>query len=112
MTSKIVSNAEMWAALPGDLTDTDVVEATVTAPWTVTVTHRDGTRGVHRFDPEDFQHDFVALRDPARFATAQVVEGHTLGWALGPDLVYDIAPDALWLHAHGVCDGACGWPLA
>ena len=37
---------------------------------------------------------------------------HTLGWVLPDGLVYDVAPDSLWLHAHGLCDGACGWPPA
>ena len=30
-----VSNEEMWAELPADLTDTDVVSVQVTAPFTV-----------------------------------------------------------------------------
>ena len=106
-----VSNEEMWAELPADLTDTDVVSVQVTAPFTVRVTHKDGTNGEHHFAPEDFRGDFTALRDPARFATDAVID-HTLGWVLPDGLVYDVAPDSLWLHAHGLCDGACGWPPA
>lgn len=107
---EFVSNEDMWAGLPADLTDTDVVSVQVTAPFTVRVTHKDGTCAEHLFAPEDFRNDFVRLRDPATFATAQVVEGDTLGWVLPDGRIFDQAPDALWLHAHGLCDGSCGHP--
>lgn len=108
---EFVSNEDMWAGLPADLTDTDVVSVQVTAPFTVRVTHKDGTCAEHLFAPEDFRNDFVALRSPEVFATAAVID-HTLAWDLGGGLIYDVAPDALWLHAHGLCDGACGHPPA
>jgi hypothetical protein len=91
--------------LPVDLRDTDVVSVEVTAPFRVRVTHRDGTVVVHLFDPEQFRGDFAELRDPAVFATAQVIDG-TVGWDLGGGLIYDRGADALWLHAHGYCDGS------
>lgn len=97
---------DLHSHLPQNLTDTDVVSVEVTGPFRVRVTHRDGTTAVHVFDPGDFRGDFVELRDPERFATAQVAEGETLGWDLGDGLVYDVAADALWLHAHRHCDGS------
>lgn len=97
--------SDLHSHLPRDLRDTDVVSVEVTAPWKVRVTHRDGTAAVHVFDPEQFHGDFVELRDPQRFTTATVVDGDTLGWITRDGLVYDVAPDALWLHANGWCDG-------
>lgn len=94
--------------LPRNLRDCDVVEVEVVGPFRVRVTHRDGTAAVHRFDPSDFRGDFAALRDAAMFATAQVVDGYTLGWKLPGGLIYDVALDSLWLHAHGHCDRSCG----
>lgn len=94
--------------LPADLRDADVTAVEVLPGFRVRVTHRDGTSAVHLFDPSDFHGDYAALRDSATFATAQVVDGGTLGWELGDGLVYDVAPDSLWLHAHGYCDGSCG----
>lgn len=91
--------------LPRDLRDTDVVAVAVLPDFRVRVTHRDGTSVVHRFDPADFHGDFIELRDPATFATVQPIDG-TLAWDLGGGLVYDRGGDALWLHAHGHCDGS------
>lgn len=91
--------------LPKNLTDTDVVAVEVTAPFRVRVTHRDGTSAVHRFDPQEFTGIAEPLRDSAVFATARVLDG-TLAWDLDAGLIYDIAPDGLWLHAHGWCDGS------
>lgn len=92
---------------PADLRDTDVVAVEVTGPHRVRVTHCDGTSAVHIFRPGDFgTSDFVALDDPAVFATAQVIDG-TLAGDLGDGLVYDTAADGLWAHAHGWCpDGS------
>lgn len=106
---RVTTNAEVWAAVPADLRDIDVVAVAVIGLFQVRVTHRDGTVGVHDFDPDEFVNDFVPLRDPATFATAQLVDGHTLGWIIG-GVTLDQAPDALWLHAHGICDGSCGRP--
>ncbi|CPR93887.1 hypothetical protein PP568_06670 [Mycobacteroides abscessus] len=92
--------------LPKNLRDTDVVAVEVVAPFKVRVTHRDGTRAVHVFDPEDFRGDYEAIGTPAVFATAQAVDGRTLGWDLGGDLVYDLCRHSLWLHARGFCDGS------
>jgi hypothetical protein len=94
--------------LPKNLRDTDVVEVRVVAPGEVLVRHRDGTSAVHRFDPAEFgSGDYAAIgQDPSVFATAQIVDGHTLGWVLGNGLVYDLGADGLWLHAHGWCDGS------
>lgn len=95
---------DLHSHLPGDLRDTDVTSVEVTAPFRVRVTHRDGTTEVHRFEPQEFTGIAEPLRDPTVFATAEVT-GHCLGWEL-PGGVYDLAPDALWLHAHGWCDGS------
>lgn len=103
------ANAQMWSRLPKNLSDTRVVAVEVTGPHQVRVTHADGTTGVHDYAPEDFKNDLAALRDPATFATAQVVEGGTLGWILAGQ-VLDMAADGLWLHAIGWCDGSCGHP--
>ncbi|SKM40107.1 Protein of uncharacterised function (DUF2442) [Mycobacteroides abscessus subsp. abscessus] len=78
----------------------------VTAPFRVRVTHRDGTEAVHVFEPEEFAGSAEPLRDPAAFATAGVIDG-CLAWEL-PGGLYDVAPDGLWLHARGHCDGSCG----
>lgn len=91
--------------LPADLRDTDVVRVRVVAPHAVFVVHRDRTYASHRFEPEDFHGDYISLREPEVFATAQVIDG-TLAWDLGGGLVYDVASDGLWLHAHGWCDGS------
>ena len=99
---------DLHAHLPADLRDTAVTAVEVVSPHRVRVTHRDGTSAIHVFEPASFRGDFTALRDPRVFATAQVVDGDTLGWYLGEGLIYDVAPDALWLHAHGHCDGTCG----
>lgn len=103
------ANAEMWAQLP-PWPAWKVTDVAVVGPFQVRVTHADGTSAVHTFNPEDFRGDFVAIADPAVFATAAVVEGDTLGWVLPGGLVYDIGPDALYLHAIGACDGSCGHP--
>lgn len=91
--------------LPRDLRDSDVTEVEVLPDFRVSVTHRDGTSAVHVFDLGDFRGDSIELRQPEVFATAQVVDG-TLGWVLPSGLVYDVGADALWLHAHGYCDGS------
>lgn len=103
------ANAAMWSRLPTNLTDTDVVGVEVLPGFRVRVTHRDGTVGVHLFAPEDFRGVSLPLRDPAVFAKAQVVD-HTLGWVMADGSVFDQAPDTLWLHARGFCDGSCGHP--
>lgn len=103
------ANAEMWSHMPADLRDTSVTAVKVVGPHSVRVTHRDGTTGVHTYDPDKFRNALAPLRDPTMFATAQVVEPGTLGWIID-DQVIDMAPDALWLHAHGRCDGSCGHP--
>lgn len=90
--------------LPKNLTDTDVVAVEVTAPFRVRVTHRDGTSAVHVFAPMDLTGIAEPLRNSKVFATAAVIS-HCLGWDL-PGGVYDVAPDGLWLHAHGHCDGS------
>lgn len=95
---------ELHERLPVNLSDTDVTSVEMTGPFRVRVTHRDGTSAVHRFDPRDFRGDFTTLRDPAVFATAAVID-HCLAWEL-PGGVYDRCADALWLHAHGFCDGS------
>ena len=87
--------------LPEDLRDCEVVAVEVTAPFRVRVTHRDGTSATHIFAPEEFRGSFVELRDPERFAEAEVIDG-TLGWRCANG-IFDQGPDALWLHAHGVC---------
>lgn len=93
--------------LPKNGRDTDVTAVEVTAPFKVRVMHRDGTSAVHIFAPEDFSRgDFTALQDPQVFATAQVVDGYTLGWHVPGVGVYDLCRDSLWLHAHGLCDGS------
>lgn len=99
-------NGDVHSHLPTDLADTDVVSVEVTGPFRVRVKHRDGTTAVHVFDPAEFGGDFTELRDPDRFATAQVVDGDTLGWILPNGLVYDRGADSLWLHAKGFCDGS------
>lgn len=96
---------DLHSHLPMNLADTDVIGVEVTGTFKVRVTHRDGTGAVHAFDPEEFGGDFTTLRDPAKFATARVIDG-TLAWDLGGGLVYDRGGDALWLHAHGHCDGS------
>lgn len=93
--------------LPEDLRDTDVVGVAVVAPFEIRVTHRDGTSAVHVFEPGKFRGVFAPLRDPEVFATAGIVDGDTLGWIVNGQVI-DPAPDALWLHAHGYCDGLCG----
>lgn len=103
------ANAEMWAQLPADLRDTAVVAVAVTGPHSVRVVHRDGTSAVHDYAPERFRNALAPLADPAVFATAQVVDGGTLGWIID-GVVIDMAPDALYLHAVGACDGSCGHP--
>lgn len=105
------ANAAMWSHLP-PWPAYKVVAVEVVGPHQVRVTHEDGTSAVHAYAPDDFRGDFTALRRPEVFATAQVVDGDTLGWDLGGGLIYDSAPDALWLHAHGHghCDGSCGHP--
>lgn len=100
-----MSHSGIHRHLPTDLTDTDVVRVRVVAPHAVFVVHRDRTYASHRFEPEDFHGDYISLREPEVFATAQALDG-TLAWDLGGGLVYDVAPDALWLHAHGWCDGS------
>lgn len=92
---------------PADLRDTDVVAVEVTGPHRVWVQHRDGTSAVHVFKPGDFgTSDFATLDYPTVFATAQVIDG-CLAWNLGGGLVYDLAPDDLWAHAHSWCpDGS------
>ncbi|WP_017205603.1 hypothetical protein [Mycobacteroides abscessus] len=95
---------ELHEHLPGDLRDTDVVAVEVTAPFRVRVIHRDGTSAVHRFDAEEFTGIAEPLRKSEVFATAAVIS-HCLGWEL-PGGVYDRGGDALWLHAHGWCDGS------
>ncbi|MGB5111189.1 MAG: hypothetical protein WBO08_06030 [Mycobacterium sp.] len=104
------ANAAMWTHMPADLRDTAVVAVEVVGPHQVRVTHRDGTTGVHTYAPEDFRGIFTPLRDPAVFATATVVDGDTLGWIIDGEIL-DQAPDGLYLHAHGACDGSCGRPL-
>lgn len=104
------ANAVMWSHMPADLRDTNVVAVEVVGPHQVRVTHRDGTSGVHEYNPSEFRNALAPLRDPQVFATAQVVDGHTLGWVVDGQ-VLDMAPDALWLHARGHCDGSCGRPL-
>lgn len=94
--------------LPKNGHDTDVLAVEVVGEFRVRVTHRDGTSAVHRFDPEDFRGDYATIGTEAVFATATIVDGHTLGWDLGGGLVYDLCADSLWLHAHGHCDGSCG----
>lgn len=95
---------DLRAHLPADLRDTDVVRVKVVAPHAVFVVHRDRTYASHRFEPEDFHGDYEPLRDSGVFATAQVLGG-TLAWDLGDGVIYDVASDGLWLHAHGWCDG-------
>lgn len=90
-------------AYPQDLRDSDVVAVQVTGPHRVRVVHRDGTSAVHVFQPGDFgTSDFQRLDDPEVFATAEVIDG-CLAWDLGGGLVYDVAADGLWAHAHGWC---------
>lgn len=96
----------LHAHLPRDLRDTDVTAVEVVGDFRVRATHRDGTEAVHVFEPEEFAGIAEPLRDPAAFATAGVIDG-CLAWEL-PGGLYDVAPDGLWLHAHGRCDGSCG----
>lgn len=96
---------DLGAHLPVDLRDTDVVKVRVIAPRAVFVMHRDRTYATHVFPPDEFHGDYESLRDPDVFATAAVIDG-TLAWDLGGGLIYDVAPDGLWLHAHGHCDGS------
>ncbi|WP_457063661.1 hypothetical protein [Mycobacteroides abscessus] len=95
---------ELHEHLPLNLTDTDVISVEVTGPFRVCVTHRAGTSAVHRFNSVEFTGIAEPLRNPKVFATAAVI-GHCLGWEL-PGGVYDRGGDALWLHAHGWCDGS------
>lgn len=60
---------------------------------------------MHIFQRDDFGGDFTALREESVFAQAVVI-ADTLSWDLGYGLIYDVAPDGLWLHAHGHCDGS------
>lgn len=101
------ANAAMWAALP-DWPAWEVTAVEVVGPLRVRVTHRDGTAAVHGYTPEHFTNALAPLRHPAVFATAAVLDG-TLGWVVGGQ-VFDLAPDALYLHAIGRCDGSCGRP--
>lgn len=105
------ANARMWSHMPADLRDTAVTAIQVVGPHQVRVTHRDGTVGVHTYDPERFRNALAPLQDPQVFATATVVEPGTLGWVID-GVVIDMGPDALWLHAHGHCDGSCGHLLS
>ncbi|BBY97885.1 DUF2442 domain-containing protein [Mycolicibacterium fallax] len=102
-------NAAMWAQLP-PWPAWKVVAVEVVGEFRVRVTHEDGTVGEHTFAPEDFRGDFASIADPEVFATATIVDGDTLGWVLPGGVIYDVAPDALWLHAHGHCDHSCGHP--
>ncbi|MBN7371079.1 DUF2442 domain-containing protein [Mycobacteroides abscessus] len=97
---------ELHSHLPRDLRDTDVISVEALPGFRVRVTHRDGTSAVHLFDPEEFTGVAEPLRNSEVFTTAQIVDGDTLGWVLPDGLVYDVGPDALWLHAHGYCDGS------
>lgn len=109
MTFDAEANAEMWSHMPTDLRDTAVTAVEVVGPHSVRVTHRDGTSGVHEYNPSEFRNALAPLRDPAVFATATVVDGHSLGWIIDGQVI-DMAPDGLWLHARGHCDGSCGHP--
>ena len=90
-------------------------------PWPITaVEHRGGTvlRISHR-DGTVADHDMARLLGWAgafagftaeTIAAAQLIDG-TVGWILPSGEVLDLAPDALWDHAHGRCGGGgCqGW---
>ncbi len=98
-----MNNDEMWARLP-DWPAWEVVAVSVVGPQQVQVRHQDGTEAVHEY--AELTGVLEPLRDPQVFATAQVWEG-TLSWVVDGGETIDVAADALWLHAHGFCDGSC-----
>lgn len=79
-----MNNDEMWARLP-DWPAWEVVAVSVVGPQQVQVRHQDGTEAVHEYA------ELTGVLEPLRDG------GETI----------DVAADALWLHAHGFCDGSC-----
>lgn len=94
----------------------------VPVPWPITsVESRGGTWvRVHHRDGVVADHDlsylltrkagaFEALT-PEIIATAQLVDGDTLGFQMPDGSVLGLAPDAIYEHTvDGRCTGSCGW---
>jgi hypothetical protein len=92
-------------------------------PWPVTaVEHRGGTvLRISHADNTIGDHDLAYLIGRAgifsgftaeTIAAAQLIDG-TVGWMIDGEVV-DLAPDAIWDHAHGTCGGGgcTGWTPA
>jgi hypothetical protein len=76
----------------------DVVEASVTGEYSLSVSFRDGVRGTVQFRPSFFRGVFASLREHSQFKEVQVVDG-VVTW---PGEL-DLAPDAMYraIKEHG-----------
>jgi hypothetical protein len=76
----------------------DVVEASVSGEYSLSVRFRDGVRGTVRFMPSFFRGVFASLREHSQFNEVQVVDG-VVTWCGELDL----APDAMHraIKEHG-----------
>lgn len=85
----------------------EVTSVEVTGPTTIRVSHVDGTVAEHDLARTIARGGvFTALQDPELFKQVSIDHG-VVTW---PDEL-DLAPDAMWDHAHGRCTG-CGWTAA
>ncbi|MDO3110429.1 hypothetical protein [Mycobacteroides abscessus] len=93
----------------------------VPVPWPITSVESRGGTWVRISHRDGVTHDtdlsyllgksgvFAALTAEI-IATAQPVDGDTVGFHMPDGSVLDLAPDALWEHAvDGRCTGSCGW---